>query len=67
MGWNEVAQLAQKASPTFTGTMTAEDKVQIGPDSGPLVTLSARTNGSGKTELIAQFATGSPIVIATQP
>lgn len=48
-------------------TVVSPNKHQIGPD-GPLAAvLSTRTNGSGKTELVAQFATGSPVVIATQP
>lgn len=48
-------------------TVVSPNKHQIGPDGALAATLSTRANGSGKTELIVQFATGSPIVIATQP
>ncbi|MDH6282788.1 hypothetical protein [Prescottella agglutinans] len=48
-------------------TVVAPNKLQIGPDGSLSCTLSTRANGSGKTELIAQFATGAAIVIATQP
>ncbi|ASN69204.1 putative Hep_Hag family structural protein [uncultured Caudovirales phage] len=48
-------------------TVVAPNKHQIGPNGALAATLSTRANGSGKTELIVQFATGSPVVIATQP
>lgn len=48
-------------------TVVSPNKLQIGPDGALAATLSTRANGSGKTELVVQFATGSPVVIATQP
>ena len=48
-----------------TQVVTMPGKVEIG-DGTTMVTLSTRLTG-GKAELIAQFATGSPVVIATQP
>lgn len=48
-------------------TVVAPNKLQIGPDGANSAVLSTRANGSGKTELVVQFATGNPVVIATQP
>ncbi|MFI8660716.1 hypothetical protein ACIGKR_12060 [Rhodococcus qingshengii] len=48
-----------------TETVTMPGKAEIGTGTA-MVTLSTRITG-GKAELVAQFATGSPIVIATQP
>lgn len=47
-----------------TETVTMPGKAEIGEGTA-MVTLSTRIT-SGKAELVAQFATGSPVVIATQ-
>lgn len=52
---------------TASETVVAPNKLQVGPDGALSATLSTRANGSGKTELIVQFATGDPIILATQP
>ena len=50
---------------TYVGTLDMPESTPAVPPAGQ-ARLFARDNGSGKTQVCVQFATGSPIVLATE-
>jgi len=50
---------------TYVGTLDMPESIPAVPPAGK-ARLFARDNGSGKTQLCVQFATGAPMVLATE-
>jgi hypothetical protein len=65
-GWSEFGYAGYFDGKAFAGAL---DMPESSPGVPPAnqARLFVRDNGSGKTQLCVQFATGSPIVVATEP
>ena len=51
---------------TYVGMLDLPESTPAAPPPDGQVRLFARDNGSGKAQLCVQFATGGPIVLATE-
>lgn len=65
-GWSEFGYAGYFDGKAFAASLDMPESAPGAPASNQ-ARLFVRDNGSGKTQLCVQFATGSPIVLATEP
>lgn len=65
-GWSEFGYAGYFDGKAFATSLDMPESAPSAPPANQ-ARLFVRDNGSGKTELCVRFATGSPIVLATEP